>query len=131
MCAAVWRDRDEFIVDNSLVINGYQTNFDYLEHGLFYFTHEVEGCFSTMAMKVKEFFGLNPQKKYTQRKTLTEHCPRHCLDKDNLQMCPAECEYAYVRDLLGTLQRLKEGSSVSLKKNHKVNNRQAGSADHA
>ena len=116
MCSAVWKDRDEFIKDNSLVINGYQTNFEYLEHGLFYFTHEVDGCFSTMAMKVNAFYDLSPHKKFTERKTLTEECPRHCLDKSNLEKCYADCECAYVRDLLGTLRQLKTESHASFKK---------------
>jgi len=107
MCSAVWKDRAEFIEDASIVINGYQTNFEILEHGLFYFTHEVDGCFSTMAMKANEFYDLNPQKKFTERKTLTEECPGHCHDKSNLELCYVECECAYVRDILGTLKKLK------------------------
>jgi hypothetical protein len=115
MCSAVWKDRDDFIGDNSVVLNGYQTNFEYLEYGLFYFTHEVDGCFSTMAIKADEFYDLNPQQKFTERKTFTEVCPGHCLDKSNLEMCYAECECAYVRDILGTLQQLKAESLASLK----------------
>ena len=125
MCSAVWKDRDEFLRDNSLIINGYQANFEYLEHGLFYFTHEIDGCFSTLAMKADEFYDLKPHNKYSQRKTLTEECPRHCLEKSNLQMCHVECECAYVRDLLVTLQQLKAESpasvkSISKKDHHKV-----------
>jgi hypothetical protein len=107
MCSTVWENRAEFISDDSLIINGYQANFDYLQHGLFYFTHEVDGCFSTMAMKVDDFYDLNPPKKTKERKTFTEECQGHCLDKNDLQMCYVECECAGVRDLLGTLQQLK------------------------
>ncbi len=125
MCSAVWKDREEFIEDSSLVINGYQANFEYLEYGLFYFTHEVDGCFSTMAMKANEFYDLNPKEKLTGRKTVTEECPGHCLDKNNLEMCHVECECAYVRDLLGTLQQLKAECPVSLKNISKNNYKKA------
>lgn len=115
MCSAVWKSRNEFIGDHSLVINGYQANFDYLEYGLFYFTHEVDGCFSTMALRAKEFYDLNPQKKFTERKTFTDECPRHCLDKNNLKKCFTECECAYVRELLCRIKRLKAESPARLK----------------
>lgn len=115
MCSTVWKDRTEFITDKKLVINGYQANFDYLESGLFYFTHEVDGCFSTMALKANQFFDLGPNTVHTQRKTLTDECPGHCLDRSNLQICDVECECAYVRDILDTLQQLKEESSSALK----------------
>ena len=113
MCSAVWKSRDDFLGDNSLVIKGYQSNLEYLQYGLFYFTHEVDGCFSTMALKVNEFYDLNPQNKFTLRKTLTDECPRYCHDKNNLQMCFAECECAYVRDFLCTLQQMKADSTSS------------------
>jgi hypothetical protein len=115
MCSAVWKSRNEFIGDCSLVINGYQANFDYLEHGLFYFTHEVDGCFSTMALKAKDFYDLSTQKKFTERKTFTDECPGHCLDKNNLEKCYTECECAFVRDLLSTLQRLKADTPANSK----------------
>lgn len=107
MCTAVWENRDDFIADNTLVLEGYQANFDYLEMGLFYFTHEVDGCFSTMALKAGDFFDLNPEKPYAERKTLSDECPTYCLHRENLQKCPAKCECAYVRDVLGILQQLK------------------------
>ncbi len=120
MCAKVWENRDEFIADSTLVLEGYQVNFDYLEMGLFYFTHEVTGCFSTMAIQAGEFFYLNPVKPYADRKTLSDECPSYCLHKENLQRCPAKCECAYVRDVMGILQQLKTDIANATAANSKV-----------
>lgn len=107
MCKAVWKSREEFIGDTALVLDGYQVNFDYLHLGLFYFTHNVEGCFSTMAMPAAEFVDLNPATPHFERKTNSNECPAYCLHKDNLQRCPLKCECAFVRDVLGIIQQLK------------------------
>ena len=107
MCTTVWESRDDFIADATLVLDGYQVNFDHLSLGLFYFTHNVTGCFTTMALPAGEFFDLNPVKPHTVRKTLSSECPKYCLHKNNLQKCPAVCECAFVRDVMSTVQRLK------------------------
>ncbi len=107
MCKKEWLDRESFLLDNSLEINGYQVDFDSLEMGLFYFTHKIDGCFSTLSVRAKEFYDLNPGKKYSERRTLKEDCPTYCLYKDNLQQCRAQCECAFVRDLLLILQQIK------------------------
>ncbi len=109
MCGFVWCDRETFIHDISLDMNGYQVNFEKLELGLFYFTHKVEGCYSTLVVNAREFYDLNPASCYPQRKTLTEECPTHCLYQENLGKCSAQCECAYVRDLIQILQRMKHG----------------------
>lgn len=107
MCGFVWRDRAAFIHDISLECNGYQVNFEKLELGLFYFTHRVEGCYSTLAVYAEDFYDLNPAGGYPQRKTLTEQCPAYCLDRENLKRCGAHCECAFVRDLIQILKKMK------------------------
>lgn len=107
MCKKVWQDRDVFLQDTSLEISGYQVDFESLEMGLFLFTHKVDGCFSTLSVKAKEFYDLNPGKQYSERRTLKDNCPTYCLFKDNLEECRAQCECAFVRDLLLILQKIK------------------------
>jgi hypothetical protein len=113
MCSTVWQNRDKFIKDKSLEINGYQANFSNLKMGFFYFTHKVDGCYSTMVVEAKEFYDLNSGVRYPLRKTLTEECPAYCLHKDNLEKCSAECECAFVRDLILILQTMKHEEKVS------------------
>ncbi len=111
MCKTEWSDRDTFLHDTSLEINGYQVDFDNLGMGLFYFTHKVENCFSTLSVKAMEFFDLNPGRRYSERKTLKEECPTYCLYQENLTQCKARCECAFVRDLLLILQQIKFSNS--------------------
>ncbi len=120
MCAAVWQDRMEFIGDTDLQIEGYQANFDQLEQGLVYFTHRVDGCYTTMAVKAREFLDLNPGKPFTSRKTMTDDCPGYCLHESNIERCSAECECAYVRDLLHILQTHKKAGGKSLGRQRSV-----------
>ncbi len=107
MCKTEWIDRDTFLRDTTLEINGYQVDFENLGMGLLYFTHQVDNCFSTLSIRAKEFFDLNPGKRYSERKTLQKDCPTYCLFKDNLERCKVQCECAFVRDLLHILQKMK------------------------
>lgn len=107
MCRKIWHDRESFLRDRALVINGYQVNFDRLSYGLFFFSHHMEGCFSTMSMEAIIFYDLNQGERFSERKTLTRECPSYCLYRDNLKPCPASCECAFVRDLIQILQRHK------------------------
>lgn len=107
MCGEQWQNREVFIADRSLELTGYQADFDRLEMGLFFFTHKQEGCQSTLSMRAGEFYDLNPKVRYRQRKTLQDECPNYCLYQGNLEQCPAECECAFIRELILILQRTK------------------------
>ncbi len=107
MCEMVWQDRNIFLRDTSLEISGYQVDFDSLDMGLFLFTHKIDGCFSTLSVRAKEFYDLNPGKQYSQSRTLKDDCPTYCLYQDSLEECRAHCECAFVRDLLLIIQKIK------------------------
>jgi hypothetical protein len=100
-CDFEWKTRSSFIADPDIVIIGYQTRFRNLTDGLFYFNHSCNG---TMALKVDEFTDLYEGPVYEHRKTGGEDCPGHCLYKDNLDPCPAECECAYVREVIQVIK---------------------------
>ncbi len=55
MCAKVWATRDEFLQDKDLELNGYTADFEELEKGLFYFTHNKPECRSTITLYAKAF----------------------------------------------------------------------------
>ena len=100
MCSTKWVTRDDFINDPLLHINGYQAHFERLGRSLFYFTHEKEGCFSTIAIKADEFISLYSGKKYKERRTGTEDCPKFCFEKEQLNRCDAFCECAFNREVI-------------------------------
>ncbi len=100
LCSTTWKTRNEFIKDRTLKINGYQVDFDELGHGLFFFTHQVKGCFTTLALRAESFFDLNPGIPYKVRATNSEKCPGYCTEIDQLDPCEARCECAFVREVI-------------------------------
>lgn len=110
MCMKAWENRDAFLDDASLELNGYDTDFDQLEFGLLYFTHRVAGCFSTMALEVREFFGLYPGERYLESRKGGEDCTGRCLDRTNFELCPAHCRFAFVREIVQII-RIRQNHS--------------------
>jgi hypothetical protein len=60
LCGVEWQDRDAFLSDSTLVLNGYQGNLRQLlsgrqKQGLLLFTHTAEGCGTTLAFDPTEF----------------------------------------------------------------------------
>jgi hypothetical protein len=109
MCSTQWNTLDQFLDDKSLELNGYQADFEKPEWSLFYFTHHIEGCYSTMVIEAKQFLGLYSGKKYTERRTGMEDCPGYCLDKEQLNRCDALCECAYNREVMQIIKERKAG----------------------
>lgn len=99
MCSKQWNCRETFLSDPELDFIGYQANFGIMEQGLFYFTHEIEICGSTMILQAEEFFSLYQGKKYSDIKQGTEVCSAKCLDKKRLDRCQAHCEFAFAREV--------------------------------
>ena len=98
----MWADRQDFINDPDIHIAGYQANFKRLEAGLFYFNHI---CKNTMAIKAEAFLDLYDGPLFQERKTGSTECPEYCIHKNNLEPCPAECECAYVREIVQLLKK--------------------------
>ncbi len=90
--------------DPELLFNGYQANFDIIEQGLFYFTHEKGGCGSTMILKAEMFFSLFTGTKYEKNQNLSEECPRYCHDRRKLNRCQVHCESAFIREICQILE---------------------------
>ena len=107
-CGKQWSTRDEFIDDESLQLNGYTADFEDLEYGLFFFTHEVNGCYSTMTMEVKGFLDLYQGKRYTKRKAEAKGCPRYCMDAKQLARCNMLCECAFAREIMHIIRTRKQ-----------------------
>ncbi|MBU1564101.1 MAG: hypothetical protein KJ630_00565 [Proteobacteria bacterium] len=99
MCEKHWASRDVFLDDPTLIFNGYQANFGVVEEGLFFFTHEADGCGSTMAFVAAAFLSLYTGKRYTESKQSSLECMGYCLDRSALKRCQAHCQYAFVREV--------------------------------
>ena len=104
VCHKIWGDRQDFISDPEVELVGYQSNFKRLETGLFYFNHT---CRNTLAVKAEAFIDLYSGPLFQERKTGSADCPEYCLHKKQLEPCPAECECAYIREILQILKQDK------------------------
>ena len=96
-CDFKWGDLNDFLGDPDTIITGYRVNFDELAAGTLLFEHS---CGATLNLFVNEFKGLHEGPTIRKRATGTEECPEYCLYQDKLDICPANCECAYVRDII-------------------------------
>jgi hypothetical protein len=103
LCGETWKGREAFLADPCVRVIGYQVHFQDLEAGLFLFNHDA--CRTTLAIEAWHFTDLYQGPTLAGRKTGTQQCPAYCLRQDEIRPCPAECECAYVRDVLDTVAR--------------------------
>ena len=104
-CEMAWNSLDSFLRDPGIYLIGYQAAFKNLTQGLFYFNHS---CKSTLAISVHEFRELYKGPVYNKRMTGLDGCPGYCLYKENLDPCAADCECAYVREIVQTIKNWKK-----------------------
>ena len=109
-CRYPWPSRDAFIDDPGLKVSGYMANFDRLELGIFLFDHL--NCRTTLALSARLFRDLYDGPVYTERRTGTDVCPGYCIDRKELRPCSAECECAYVREILNVIVSRKTAQPV-------------------
>lgn len=102
LCLQVWPEREDFIQDDDVLLIGYQSNFKALDRGLFLFNHS---CDNTLSIKAVEFVDLYDGPVFEERKTGSENCPGYCLHQNDLRGCPAQCNCAYVREILQLLEK--------------------------
>jgi hypothetical protein len=97
MCGFQWQSRARFLSDPRIEIIGYQACFEELTAGFFLFNHS---CAGTLAVLVEEFEDLYDGPVYEERKTGTDECLQYCLRRNELALCPARCECAFVREII-------------------------------
>jgi hypothetical protein len=105
-CEYTWESRENFLTDGNIEIIGYQANFFDLKMGLFLFNHT--SCKTTMALEAANFTDLYDGPLLKGRKTDTDECPSYCLNTSELKACPAQCECAYVRDVIQIVKGWRE-----------------------
>lgn len=110
MCGHVWQTRKDLLEDPDTMIIGYQANFNHLELDLFLFNHLI--CKGTFALSAINFIDLYDGPIYSRHLTGTSLCPGHCLQQDNLQACPRQCECAYIRNIIQIIKSWPVQTSV-------------------
>lgn len=96
-CSAHWETRDVFLDDPDTRLIGYQADFTELALGLLLFNHS---CGTTLAVEAMAFRDLYDGPVYQKSARGSDECPGYCLHRDTLARCPAECECAFVREIL-------------------------------
>ena len=102
-CAKAWPSRDVFLEDPGLELIGYQVDFETIERGLFLFNHH--DCKTTLAIQAGSLKDLHHGPFFSERNTGSASCPGYCLKQQALEPCPAECAYAWVRDVLHIIRQ--------------------------
>jgi hypothetical protein len=102
-CGKEWGERQSFIEDPGIVLNGYQFSYEELREGIFLFTHVIPTCGTTLAIPANQFLDLYAGEIFEERKTYTDECPAHCFNSSHLGRCPNKCECAYVREVMQIL----------------------------
>ena len=97
-CGHRWLSRERFLNDPNTQLVGYQVNFESFELGLFLFNHMT--CKSTIAIHALQFRDLYNGPVFKEIKRGTENCPEYCLHEDQFDLCPEQCECAWVREVL-------------------------------
>jgi hypothetical protein len=101
LCGFEWPTRDAFLEDPALELIGYQVNFEALKLGFFMFNHI---CKNTLSVRAGDFWDLYNGPVFKERATGGEQCPEYCLHQDVLDPCPAQCECAFVREILQVIK---------------------------
>jgi len=96
-CHHIWNTREEFLADKSVEIIGYQVHFIELKAGIFLFNHSCKGTFG---IKVEVFSDMYQGPIFEQRQTGGPACTGKCYHKNDLTPCPAQCECAFVREVI-------------------------------
>jgi hypothetical protein len=96
-CGHEWATRQDFLDDPEVAIVGYQVDFEALQLGLLLFNHR---CRTTLAMEAAQFRDLYDGPVFAKKMTQEPDCPGYCAHRDNLERCPAECECAYVSEIV-------------------------------
>ena len=104
-CNHDWKTREDFLSDPKIDLIGYQVSFNELLLGLFLFNHT---CGTTIAIPVNKLRDLYTGPIYQTRKTGTDECPGYCLRQNELKTCPAQCECAWIRELIQVVSAMKK-----------------------
>jgi hypothetical protein len=101
-CGTVWRTREDLLADPGVELIGYQAHFIVLVEGLFLFNHS---CGTTFALDVAELVDLYAGPVFRRRLDGSADCLGYCIHRGELQPCPAECECAFVREIMQVVRR--------------------------
>lgn len=105
LCGKVWPQLADLVVDRDLQVTGYQACFVDPQMGLILVTHRVEGCGTTLALRVDTLRDLYDGPEHAESRTGQEFCRGYCLRHNILEECDVDCEMAWARTVLQWLRK--------------------------
>lgn len=93
MCGKKWISLHEFLNDQNLKCNGFHPATDIYDFDLYYFTHLVEGCGTTMGMLSGSFFSLYNFEPFEQKVHGMGDCNTCSFSDLKFQRCAITCEH--------------------------------------
>jgi len=105
MCRKIWPRLHDLVRDRLLRLVGYQAAVPEPEKGLLLFTHEMDGCNSTLAMPARDFRFMYDGPVYSECNFGEPTCESHCLEHSDLEACAAQCCMAWVRAVIQYIRR--------------------------
>lgn len=105
LCEYTWETRNEFLQDDTVILAGYQVNFERPEDGVLIFNHKIPECGTSLGLSPSLFKDMYEGPKYRERLHGTERCPGFCLHEELLGPCPEKCACAWVRGIVEIVAR--------------------------
>lgn len=109
-CQTKWKSQPDFLSDPNLSIVGLQVSFEDLIEGLILFNHS---CGTTFSLPVSQFQNLYDGTIFPDRATDSDECPAYCLNKEDLRPCPAQCECAFVREIVQKIKKWPKNTTMA------------------
>lgn len=104
-CRAAWQGPLELVADQSLVVTGYQPDFEDPASGLILLLHNRDGCRTTLAVKAGDLRAFYRDDRPTLLMAGSDDCPRYCLSSEELATCRNPCSMAWVRQVIQHLRQ--------------------------
>lgn len=105
-CNKTWKTREDFLKDHNIELIGYTADLKDINFGLFYYNHTDQECKTTLGIYARLFTDLYNGPIYKEIKTGGEDCSGKCLNKYDLEKCPAKCNYAYMREVANIIHHI-------------------------
>ena len=103
-CNHAWGSLIDLVRDDQVDVIGYQASFNDRYEALFFFSHNVEECGTTIALPATLFTPLYDGPEYTLNKAFTKECSGLCQTFFDFSECSNECSMRWVRDIIQMLK---------------------------
>ena len=108
-CKALWPTRVGFLADPGVRLIGYRVSFANLLAGVFLFHHR---CEAMVTIHAGEFANLYDGPIFETPRTGGDKCLGYCLRVEELRPCPAQCECAFVREIVHLVRNWPKRAEV-------------------